>query len=126
MVKMGQKMLRSVKFQEGHRRPIALAAIAVAALLLFGCAARTMPFEQPGQSRVVKTGSSSMIYIARTSAGIVVIDLGWITASSRLREELRQLGADSSDIAAVFLTHAHRDHIAAWPLVAPAPFYLGV
>jgi glyoxylase-like metal-dependent hydrolase (beta-lactamase superfamily II) len=66
-----------------------------------------------------------MIYVARTSAGPIVIDLGWTGARDSLRSALAELGTDSSEVAGVFLTHAHRDHIEAWPVVASAPFYMG-
>lgn len=63
----------------------------------------------------------SMIYVARTGAGIIVIDLGWVEGERTLRRGLTRLVADSGDVAAVFLTHAHRDHISGWRAVRGAP-----
>src|SRR5688572_15612428 len=65
---------------------------------------------------------ASMIYVARTDSGVIAIDLGWTGVEEVLPESLQQLGASASDVRFVFLTHAHRDHIAAWPLVRQARF----
>jgi glyoxylase-like metal-dependent hydrolase (beta-lactamase superfamily II) len=74
----------------------------------------------------MRTGpSQSMIYMARTSGGVIVIDLGWTRATHALRSGLKRLGADSTQVSSVFLTHAHPDHIEGWPVVAGATFYLG-
>jgi glyoxylase-like metal-dependent hydrolase (beta-lactamase superfamily II) len=48
-----------------------------------------------------------------------------VGAEDALRGALRRLGATPRDVVAVFLTHAHRDHVAAWRAVAHAPFYVG-
>jgi glyoxylase-like metal-dependent hydrolase (beta-lactamase superfamily II) len=66
-----------------------------------------------------------MIYLARTGAGVVVIDLGWTGADEALDRGLERLGASRADVGAVFLTHSHRDHIGAWRALSAAPFYLG-
>ena len=67
---------------------------------------------------------ASMIYVARTDSGVIAIDLGWTGVEEVLPNSLRQLGATVSDVRFVFLTHAHRDHIAGWPLVRQARFAL--
>lgn len=66
-----------------------------------------------------------MIFAARTDSGVFVIDLGWGRASSGLRAVLAEIKADTSDVRWAFLTHAHRDHIGAWPSVAHATFVMG-
>jgi glyoxylase-like metal-dependent hydrolase (beta-lactamase superfamily II) len=66
-----------------------------------------------------------MIYVARTDSGVIAIDLGWTGSDEVLPRSLRALDATPSDVRFVFLTHAHRDHIAAWPLVRQARFVLG-
>lgn len=68
---------------------------------------------------------ASMIYAARTDSGVIVIDLGWTGSEDVLPSLVRQVGAAPADVRFVFLTHAHRDHIAAWPLVRQARFILG-
>jgi glyoxylase-like metal-dependent hydrolase (beta-lactamase superfamily II) len=68
---------------------------------------------------------ASMIYLARTDSGLIAIDLGWTGADAALREGAAALGATPGDVRSVFLTHAHRDHIAGWPLVRQARFVLG-
>ena len=66
-----------------------------------------------------------MIYVARTDSGVIAIDLGWTGYEDALPRALRNVNAGSSDVRFVFLTHAHRDHIAAWPLVKHATFVIG-
>lgn len=104
-----------------------LRAAALATAALVSCAPyRQTPLDGDASARVLRTGpSQSMVYVAATSAGPIVIDLGWTGAKEALRSALAELGADSTEVAAVFVTHAHRDHIEAWPVVASAPFYLG-
>ena len=82
--------------------------------------------DPPNAVAATTTGPwASMIYVARTDSGVIAIDLGWTGAEDALPRSLRALDADSSDVRFVFLTHAHRDHIAAWPLVRQARFVLG-
>lgn len=66
-----------------------------------------------------------MVYLARTDSGIIAIDLGWSGAEDALTEGTRDLGGTVEEVSHVFLTHAHRDHIAGWPLVRQARFVLG-
>lgn len=68
---------------------------------------------------------ASMIYVARTDSGVIAIDLGWTGSEEVLPRSLRALDAASTDVRFVFLTHAHRDHIAAWPLVRQGRFVVG-
>ena len=65
-----------------------------------------------------------MIYLARTAEGVLAIDLGWWGSERALQGALRELDATHNDIAMVFLTHSHRDHIAAWRSVRHARFYV--
>ena len=69
---------------------------------------------------------ASMIYVARTDSGVIAIDLGWTGSEDVLPSALAALNASPADVRFVFLTHAHRDHIAAWPLVRQARFIIGV
>ena len=100
----------------GRRVRRALRALLVAAATA-GCHRAVAPLVVPGQSTVALTGGSntSMIYLARTSAGILAIDLGWWGERRALDRALDSLGATTSDVRWVFLTHSHRDHVAAWP-----------
>ena len=82
--------------------------------------------DPPNAAASTTTGPwASMIYAARTDSGAIVIDLGWTGAEDVLPALVRQLGAAPADVRFVFLTHAHRDHIAAWPLVRQARFIVG-
>jgi glyoxylase-like metal-dependent hydrolase (beta-lactamase superfamily II) len=66
-----------------------------------------------------------MIYLARTDSGLLAIDLGWTGSDDVLPRLARDLNGTVADIRFVFVTHAHRDHIAAWPLVRQARFAIG-
>jgi glyoxylase-like metal-dependent hydrolase (beta-lactamase superfamily II) len=66
-----------------------------------------------------------MIWAARTTAGVVIVDLGWTGADKALRDALARLGATTGDVVAVLLTHGHRDHLGAWRAVKGATFWVG-
>ncbi len=108
------------------------ACVALAAL---ACAACSTPrsvregvqtLTTPGSAAATTDGANaSLIYAVRTDSSVVVVDLGWSDAERALRDALSRLGATPRDVAAVLLTHSHRDHIGAWRAVAHAPFYVG-
>lgn len=99
----------------------------LAVLLIAGCASATGRLIERADGRVIMTGgpNQSMIYVLQTTAGLILIDLGWWGARDALHTALLGLDSDSTDVVAVLLTHAHRDHIAAWPAVAHATFHVG-
>lgn len=103
-----------------------LAAILLSGCTLFGCSRAIEPLISPGESAVALTGgpNTSMIYLARTTDGVLAVDLGWWGSEAALTRALRDLGAGPSEVDAVFLTHSHRDHIGAWRLVRLAHFYV--
>jgi glyoxylase-like metal-dependent hydrolase (beta-lactamase superfamily II) len=68
---------------------------------------------------------ASMIYLARTDSGLIVIDLGWVGAERTIKKGLARLGADASDVKFVFLTHAHDDHTYGWRYFPGSAFVLG-
>jgi hydroxyacylglutathione hydrolase len=65
-----------------------------------------------------------MVYAARTSDRVFVVDLGWYGSAVALRKALRGVDARPEDVTDVFLTHSHRDHIAAWREVPRARFHV--
>jgi glyoxylase-like metal-dependent hydrolase (beta-lactamase superfamily II) len=82
--------------------------------------------DPPNAVAATTTGPwASMIYVARTDSGVIAIDLGWTGSDTELPRLLRSVDAVPADVRFVFLTHAHRDHIAAWPLVRQARFVVG-
>ncbi|MCY7377864.1 MAG: MBL fold metallo-hydrolase [Gemmatimonadaceae bacterium] len=112
-----------------HQRRVgapSLVALLVAASLGIGCRRAVAPLIVPQHATVVLTGGSntSMIYLARTTAGVLAIDLGWWGYRRSLDRALDSLGATVSDVRWVFLTHSHRDHIAAWPTFNRARFFV--
>jgi glyoxylase-like metal-dependent hydrolase (beta-lactamase superfamily II) len=103
-----------------------LTVAAAASVVAGACTRAIAPLVQPRASAVALTGGpgTSMVYLARTDAGIVAIDLGWWGADGAVRDALAELGATPDDVREVFLTHSHRDHIGAWRLVAHSRFHL--
>jgi glyoxylase-like metal-dependent hydrolase (beta-lactamase superfamily II) len=82
--------------------------------------------DPPDAAAATTTGPwASMIYVARTDSGVIAIDLGWTGSETVLPQLLRKVNATPADVRFAFLTHAHRDHIAAWPLVRQARFVIG-
>jgi len=82
--------------------------------------------DPPNAAAATTTGPwASMIYVARTDSGVMAIDLGWTGSEEALPRLLKAIGAEPADVRFVFLSHAHRDHIAGWPLVRQARFVLG-
>jgi hydroxyacylglutathione hydrolase len=96
------------------------------ALPVAGCAVGLQQIQDPPQARAVTTGGVwvSMIYAARTGAGVIVIDLGWERDADQLKHALAGVDATAADVVAVFITHSHRDHVAAWAAVRHAIFHL--
>jgi glyoxylase-like metal-dependent hydrolase (beta-lactamase superfamily II) len=104
-----------------------LLAIALGALL-GGCSVNVGHIQDaPRATAVTSTDlARSMIYLARTDSGVIAVDLGWVSAGPALRGGLRRLGADTSEVTEVFLTHSHRDHIRGWRAVRGATFHLAL
>ena len=96
-------------------------------LLLFGCTKDLQLIQDPPNAVAATTTGpwASMIYVARTDSGVIAIDLGWTGSEETLPRILSAINARPADVRFVFLSHAHRDHIAAWPLVRQARFVLG-
>jgi glyoxylase-like metal-dependent hydrolase (beta-lactamase superfamily II) len=93
---------------------------------LGGCTYHLARIQEPGRAVAFTTAGPwrSMVYAARTDSGTILVDLGWMGAGGRLRGKLRGIGAAPEDVTDVFLTHSHRDHIAAWKTVRGARFHL--
>lgn len=104
-----------------------LIALLVLLQLATACHRSVPMLEEPRRAAVALTGGSntSMIYVARTSEGVLAIDLGWWGGGRALKRALTSLDATAADVRWVFLTHTHRDHIAAWPAVRHARFHVG-
>ena len=113
--------------QASGRRRLGVAVLMLAAMSLGACARADAPLLEPRHSAVALTGGSntSMIYLARTTDGVLAIDLGWWGYRGPLDRALDSLGAAANDIRWVFLTHSHRDHLAAWPDLRHARFHVG-
>ncbi len=69
-----------------------------------------------GHDRVIATG------VLETPSGVVLVDPGPPSCTSRLMEALRASGITARDLHALLLTHIHLDHAAAaGPLVRDVP-----
>lgn len=111
-------------------RTTRLAATLVSGFVLAWAAGCTMALHEiqaPSAANAGTTGGpwTSMIYAVRTDEGVVVVDLGWEGSGGELERVLAGIGAERSEVTAVFLTHSHRDHIAGWPAVRHARFHMG-
>jgi glyoxylase-like metal-dependent hydrolase (beta-lactamase superfamily II) len=95
-------------------------------LAFAGCTYHLAQIQDPGRAVAFTTAGPwrSMVYAAKTDSGTILVDLGWAGAGRRLRGELRGIGAVPADVTDVFLTHSHRDHIAAWKTVCGARFHM--
>lgn len=100
--------------------------VAIGGATLLACARPSSRPTTAGDAAVALSGgpNASMIYLARTGAGVVAIDLGWWGAARTFRAGLRALGARPEDVRHVLLTHSHRDHVGLWHEVTHARFYL--
>ena len=91
-----------------------------------GCNSRNPELAEDPKSAVALTGglNTSMIYVARTDSGVIAIDLGWWGHEKPMSHALARIDASPQDVKRVFITHSHRDHIAAWPRVLTARFHM--
>ena len=109
-------------------RQMCLRWMATCAALLASACTHNIDLVPPQPLAAVTTTAgpwSSMIFVARTDSGVIVIDLGWGRADNGLKTALAQIGASASDVRFAFITHAHRDHIGGWRSVRHATFVLG-
>src|SRR5215207_8550169 len=102
------------------------ALAAALALLASGCHRAIVPLVQPRRSAVALTGGpgTSMVYLARTAASVLAIDLGWWHSRGPIAAALRELDASPAEVTDVFLTHSHRDHIGGWRLLRRSRFHV--
>jgi hydroxyacylglutathione hydrolase len=110
-----------------HTRPLSLPRVVLPLLLATlagGCVKNLDHLHSRPDTRAIPTAFpwTSMVYVARADTAVIVIDLGWYGAAGALRRELREMGLGPERVTDVFLTHSHRDHIAAWRLVRHARF----
>lgn len=120
-------LITRLRSRSATRRSWAFAGPFAALALVTACTHNLHLMPPPPTAAVTTTAGpwTSMIFAARTDSGVFVIDLGWGNAASGLRDVLARIDADTSDVRYAFLTHAHRDHIGAWPSVAHATFVMG-
>lgn len=107
------------------RLPLA-GCLPLLALTLAGCTHGLAALRRPPHSYAVATAPpfASLVYAARADDAVIVIDLGWYGARRGLRRALDAVHAAPQEVTDVFLTHSHRDHVGAWPLVRGARFHL--
>jgi glyoxylase-like metal-dependent hydrolase (beta-lactamase superfamily II) len=102
------------------------AILAAAAVAVAACNSLNPELALGPASAIALTGgpNTSLVYVARTDSGVIAIDLGWWGHERAISRALERLGARPTDVKQVFLTHTHRDHIAAWSMVRQARFHL--
>jgi glyoxylase-like metal-dependent hydrolase (beta-lactamase superfamily II) len=91
-------------------------------VLVSGCAP---PLARGVGGASIGTGwAHSMVSMFQTDGGLVIVDLGWWGSAAEVRSVLEAMEPGPADHVSVFVTHAHRDHMAAWTEVRGATFYL--
>ena len=60
--------------------------------------------------RVLASGSKGNCTYVQTSNHKILIDIG--TSSLQIEKKLKELGVEPNEIDSVFITHAHKDHVA--------------
>lgn len=94
-------------------------------LAVAGCTLNLRQVEGPDANAIPTTWpSQSLVFAARTSEGVFVVDLGWKGADRAIRRGLARIGARPEDVTDVFVTHSHRDHIMGWRTVRQARFHM--
>src|SRR5690606_28984411 len=100
----------------GIQRARSRLLVAAGVLAVTACTRGLELIDRPDAAVITTNGPwASMVYVARTDSGVIVIDLGWTGAAEKIEDALGELGATAADVRYVFLTHAHRDHTHAWP-----------
>ncbi|MEV6066227.1 MBL fold metallo-hydrolase [Nocardia sp. NPDC052001] len=87
-----------------------------------------MKIDQISDSVYVVAGTNVNWALVTDGSGVTVIDAGYPADAADLRDSVRQIGHQLSDIAAVLLTHAHLDHIGGIPALVEQvgmPVYTG-
>jgi glyoxylase-like metal-dependent hydrolase (beta-lactamase superfamily II) len=79
--------------------------------------------ELTGGARTIKDGYSSAYLLPAGSKEVALIDCGLDTNGAAILAELSRRGLSPESVKAIFLTHAHPDHIAACHLFPHAEVY---
>ena len=113
---------RLIRLMRINQRFILVCALAAAG----ACNSRNPQLAEDSRSVITLSGgpNTSMTYLARTDSGLIAIDLGWWGYRGPLSHALSRLEAKPADVRHVFITHSHRDHIAAWPEFKGARFHM--
>ena len=113
------QLIRDMRINSG---PIFICVLAITA----ACNSRNPQLAEGPHSVIALSGgpNTSMTYLARTDSGLIAIDLGWWGHRGPFCDAIARLGATQHDVKHVFITHSHRDHIAAWPMVQSARFHM--
>ncbi len=77
----------------------------------------------PGAEAVVDGYSTMYLFGRDPTSPLVLIDAGKDVEGKALKQALANRHRQLADIAAVFVTHAHGDHVAAIPLLSKAAVY---
>ncbi|MDP2313690.1 MAG: MBL fold metallo-hydrolase [Pseudomonadota bacterium] len=78
--------------------------------------------ELPGGARLVRGGISN-VFVLPTGTGVALVDCGDDREGEAIRAELARRRLDMDAVEAIFLTHGHRDHLAACSLFPAARVY---
>ena len=89
-------------------------------LVLLGCADITRIDEGQRYNAVIPLKDwFTSAYLLQTDAGAILFDAGY--RASHIRRDLDRHGVAPEDVAAVFLTHGHTDHLGALEILPGVP-----
>ncbi len=99
---------------------LVLAAVLAFVAVLSGYASPADGIDVGGVARAVRDGRVSLFVIPTRAGRVALVDAGNDPQGKALLAELRRRHLGLESVEAVLLTHGHRDHIAACPLVPQA------
>jgi glyoxylase-like metal-dependent hydrolase (beta-lactamase superfamily II) len=100
-----------------------LTLLAAPFVVAFAGIAPLVDEEIPELGRVVKDGYVGLALLDAGDGSVVLVDAGNDRDGEALTAALAARGRTLGDVAAVFLTHGHRDHVAALPLLPNSRVY---
>jgi glyoxylase-like metal-dependent hydrolase (beta-lactamase superfamily II) len=87
--------------------------VAVLGMMFGGLAPASDGTALPGNARMVRAGFVNLYVLPAGDGQVALVDCGADATGAAIERELGRRGLSDDAVAAIFLTHGHRDHIAA-------------